>query len=322
MITVVVPVYNAAEKLSRCIESVLSQTYQDFELILIDDGSSDDSFSVCNKFAEKDKRIRAYTQKNHGVSVTRNRGIQLARGKYVQFIDSDDSIAPEMLEQMLDAMESRQADMVICGSTEVSTSGSRLIVPEIEKTVELSQLPREYPGIFRTPLINSPCNKLYKKEKITGTFPENLSMGEDLLFNLDCVRSCSRIVFLQKPFYLYEKQETGLSSRKRKDTVEIAEILYKACMQFAKELGFGTQTETDISTTFVQFFCYGLATVYGEANLSKKEKKEITRKWAKNENLKAALKAARMPQLKQRAAQFLMKHNMVTMMHMLMCLKG
>ena len=245
MISIIVPVYNTAGLLPRCIESIQAQTYEDWELILIDDGSGDDSFSVCERYAAEDVRIRAFSQANQGVSETRNRGISLARGRYLQFIDSDDHIDPDMLRQMHDTLERDRADVVFCGCLEQSSTGNRSIVPEIEGTTEMRTLHEAYPGIFATPLVNSPCNKLYKRALIESGFPAELSMGEDLLFNLQYLRRCSRVSFLRKPFYLYEKQEGGLSSRERQNTADIAE-----------KISFSTPAASKAACFLACFFMY------------------------------------------------------------------
>ena len=315
MISVIVPVYNAADRLARCIESIQAQTYEDWELILIDDGSKDDSFSVCERYAAADQRIRPFTQPNRGVSATRNRGIASARGRYLQFVDSDDYLRPDMMTQMLHAMEQSGADMVICGRTEVCGGTEQIIVPKLAGSVEVSELSTAYPDIFATPLINAIWTKLYKRDTVTGSFPEDLSMGEDLLFNLDVLRRCRRVCFLQEPFYIYEKTEGSLSTRERQDTAEIAEKLYVACMEFAGEYGFGPRAEQDLSTVFVQFFCYGISSNYRNPKLSPDQKKDLLRSWADNPNLRRALAAAQMPQLKQRVVQQLMKHKLLFLLH-------
>lgn len=322
MISIIVPVYNVAGLLPRCIESIQAQTYTDWELILIDDGSKDGSLAVCERYAAGDSRIRVFPQTNRGVSETRNRGISLARGRYLQFIDSDDSIEPEMLRQMHSALERDRSDVAICGYLERSDAGERPLIPEIAGAVEMQNLHEACPGFFANPLVNSPCNKLYKRELIDTTFPAGLSMGEDLLFNLAYLRRCSRLSFVQQPFYLYEKQEGGLSSRERMDTADIAEKLYLSCMEFAADYRFGDLARQQLATTFVQFFCYGISSIYRNPQLSPDRKKHILSTWAKNPNLCQALHDAKMPQLKQRVVQTLLKAHLTPVLHLLLQAKS
>lgn len=113
-ISVIIPVYNVEKYLHRCVESILNQTFQDFEIILIDDGSKDNSGQICDDFAQKDKRIKVIHKKNARVSAARNDGIKLAKGKYVSFIDSDDWIEPEMYQVMFNKAEELILDFIMC----------------------------------------------------------------------------------------------------------------------------------------------------------------------------------------------------------------
>jgi glycosyltransferase involved in cell wall biosynthesis len=113
-ISVVIPVYNVENYLHRCVESILNQTFQDFEIILIDDGSKDKSGEICDEYAVKDKRIIVIHKKNARVSAARNDGIRLAKGKYLSFIDSDDWIEPEMYQEMIDKAEELNLDFIMC----------------------------------------------------------------------------------------------------------------------------------------------------------------------------------------------------------------
>ena len=114
-VSIVVPVYNTGDKLIRCLDSILSQTHRNLQIILVDDGSKDDSLSLCRKYAAEDGRILVMSHENHGVSYTRNRGIRAADGDYLMFLDADDSVAPDWVEQYLKAAEAENADIVVGG---------------------------------------------------------------------------------------------------------------------------------------------------------------------------------------------------------------
>lgn len=114
-ITVVVPIYNSDRFLERCIRSVINQTFQDIEVLLINDGSNDKSGQICDKYAEKDSRITVYHKKNQGVSSARNLAIDKAKGEYICFVDSDDEIDKCMLEELHKLINNNNADIVICG---------------------------------------------------------------------------------------------------------------------------------------------------------------------------------------------------------------
>ncbi len=115
MISVIVPVYNVEPYLAGCLDSILSQTYRDLEILLIDDGSTDRGGTICDEYAAKDPRIRVFHTENRGLSAARNRGLDEAKGEYVGFVDSDDRIDPDMFEYLLEAAERTGADVTECG---------------------------------------------------------------------------------------------------------------------------------------------------------------------------------------------------------------
>lgn len=113
LVSIIVPVYNVQNSVARCLESICAQTWKNIEVILVNDGSRDESFSICEQFREKDPRIVLVDKSNSGVSETRNCGMSLARGKYVQFVDSDDYLDPDFTERLVTAAEANNADLVI-----------------------------------------------------------------------------------------------------------------------------------------------------------------------------------------------------------------
>lgn len=322
MVSLIIPVYNSEKQLESCVNSVLNQTYQAFELILVNDGSTDYSLEICRRFETIDSRVRVVSQKNSGPSAARNKGIECANGQYVQFIDSDDSIEETMLAQMVEAMEESNADLVVCGIREHHIDHIHDILPHVSGKVAVNELKNAYPEIFQNFILNSPVNKLYRKEKIKNKFPLDLSLGEDLIFNLEYIKNCSSIYFLPKIFYHYEISEGSLNRRYREDSVEIAERLYVESMQFSKQMKLGRLAETHISKIFLQFLFYGLSDLYACSGKTDQDKKEIVRKWMENSNVRDALLAAKMPQLKQKIAQFLFKVKGVGFFHLMMKIKS
>ena len=123
-ISIIVPVYNAEKTLPRCIDSILAQTFTDYELILVDDGSSDGSLSVCSAYAARDSRIRVLHQENAGVSAARNAGLDAAAGKYIMFCDSDDEVEPEWCALLHQEIEAHPDSWVLCGVSRENAAGS------------------------------------------------------------------------------------------------------------------------------------------------------------------------------------------------------
>ena len=129
-LSIILPVYNVEKYLPDCLTSILNQTYDDFELIIIDDGSTDQSLSICKAYELKDTRIRVYSQCNAGLSAARNKGIDCSQGTYLAFVDSDDTIDSEMYETMMSALEESEVDIVVCGHRVVSENGE--IIEEVK----------------------------------------------------------------------------------------------------------------------------------------------------------------------------------------------
>ena len=181
-ISVIVPIFNASKYLKRCISSIVDQSYDKLEILLVNDGSTDNSLHICEAFAAKDNRIKVISQDNGGVSKARNTGLRFATGEYVMFLDSDDYMLPDMCKTMLDVLHSKQADCVICGIQEPEGG---LWCPQ--RNIDYSTLAdfkRDFIYQLNTELL-SPCwNKIFKKQLIPHLFNEDISFGEDLFFNL------------------------------------------------------------------------------------------------------------------------------------------
>lgn len=208
MISIILPVYNAKAYLHRCMDSIIAQTYRNWELLLVDDGSTDGSDKIGDEYAQRDGRIRVIHQPNGGVSAARNRGLLLAQGEYILFVDSDDYMLPEMCETMVRTLEREQADCVVCGTTE---TGGGYWRPAMNRNYTLEELKADMPALLPTELLAPPWNKIYKKEKIQQLFREDTSFGEDLIFVLNYLENCRKITFItDSPFYHEKGNESSL----------------------------------------------------------------------------------------------------------------
>ncbi|MBQ8851820.1 MAG: glycosyltransferase [Oscillibacter sp.] len=216
-VSIIVPVYNAEAALRRCIESILHQTYSDFELLLVDDGSRDSSGVICDEYAAKDARIRVFHKENGGVSAARNLALDNARGTYLQFLDSDDWVTPDATRLFLRAAEEHQADLVISDFYRVV--GERVSVKgDIEEDAVLSQ--EEYaehmmanPADFYYGVL---WNKLYRRDIVEShrlRMNEEINWCEDFLFNLEYIRWAKRFYALGVPLYYYVKTKGSLASQ-------------------------------------------------------------------------------------------------------------
>lgn len=322
MVSIIVPIYNAEEKIERCITSILKQSYRDLEIILINDGSQDGSAEICKKHKEIDSRICYIEQENFGVSKTRNIGIDLAKGEFIQFVDCDDYLQETMVEKMVYRIQETQSDLVICGYTEILANAQNIVLPEINKTINVNDIDKEYYNIFGKTILNAPWNKLYRKDKIKEKYMEELSLGEDLIFNLHNIRQMKRISFLQESLYNYVINENGLNKKYRKNSIEIAELLYIESTKFNKEFHIGKVAQMHISNTFITFFFYGLTDLFAISGYSREKKKEILSNWLKNSHIQAAVVDANLSRNSQRLAVFFVQHKMLKALDILFCIKS
>jgi glycosyltransferase involved in cell wall biosynthesis len=187
-VSIIVPCYNIQQHLPKCIDSVLDQTYTDFEVILVNDGSEDNTLKICEDYRAKDARIKVLTHENRGASYSRNRALAQAGGEYIMFIDGDDWIEKEMLAVLVVDSEDPTI-MNICGMVN-EKEGHAIKNPFYQKLLEI-QKDKIYKNSFITLLenyqISSPCCKLYHKSIITNNnlkFDEKISYQEDIVFNL------------------------------------------------------------------------------------------------------------------------------------------
>lgn len=234
MISIIIPVYRSEQTLERCIRSICKQTCTDWEAIIIVDGPPDASGLLADRLAESDQRIRVIHQSNQGVSAARNTGIQYAKGAYIQFLDSDDYLPADALESMLDALEDGKSDMVIAGFHHLYFGSDVVKLPTVEGTFPLKQGEEEWLTLYEEQFLNMPWNKLYKRELIKESFPLQLTLGEDLCFNLSYMEQIQCFTVLRKAVcnYIQDDRGTTLSTQRRMDRMETARVLYEKAMDF------------------------------------------------------------------------------------------
>ena len=231
LVSIILPVYNAQNHLARCVGSICAQTYRNIEIIILNDGSKDQSLPVCEEFRQKDPRILLVDKANSGVSDTRNLGLKLASGKYVEFVDSDDYLDPDFTEHLVAAAEENEADFVIAPYKMVIPAGASKPEQVLDKihdelgVISVARPPevREYgflpAGVydkdtFALRLMDKPAsyfysvlwNKLYRHDILTGNdiqFVSEMRWAEDLVFNLRYIQYAERFVAIDKPGYYY-----------------------------------------------------------------------------------------------------------------------
>ena len=218
LISVIMPAYNAEKWIEEAIESILEQTYSNWELIIINDGSVDNTVKVCERYAQSDKRIRIFTQNNQGPSAARNYGLSMIKGDYFTIIDCDDTLRHDSLQLYLEAAEKYDADTVIAGYRMINAQSGRervfLSDKEMTFTINENINIEQVERLLQLGLMASNWNKLYRKRLAKLSFDEKLSLNEDVLFSLTALSNSEIVAVIPHPLYEYKIQNSlSVSSR-------------------------------------------------------------------------------------------------------------
>lgn len=205
-ISIIVPVYKVEKYLKKCVDSILNQTFKDFELILVDDGSPDNCGKICDEYAHKDSRVKVIHKENGGLSSARNAGLDIAQGEYIGFVDSDDWIEPDMYEILYKLIKKYKTNISICGIRTVKKNiNTYNITPKVNHIIRLKRGKEEVlESRYSDNWISwSCCNKLYSRVKIKGIrFIEGI-IYEDVPFSIEVFNQISSYVYTDKKLYNY-----------------------------------------------------------------------------------------------------------------------
>lgn len=247
-ISVIIPIYNVENYLRRCVDSVLNQTYKNIEIILVDDGSSDNSGKICNGYEKKDKRIKVVHKKNGGLSEARNHGLKIATGHYIGFVDADDFIETDMYEILLNKLLTHDADIVECrykviGGKKNNFAYDSEIVHIFNTKSALKEL------ILSRRLKTTVCNKLYKKEIIENIiFPLN-KFNEDVSWTYKVFANSEKIISIDISKYNYFNRQDSIRASLKylskidwfyafKERLEFIDRNYNSILNLAQKLFF------------------------------------------------------------------------------------
>ena len=214
-VSIIVPVYNKGKKLFRCIESILKQTKKNYELILVNDGSTDESGKICDDYAKAYATVKVIHQCNQGVSAARNAGLAQAKGKFITFIDADDFVSRDYLETLMPTDE----DLVVAGTAYADPEGHVTTVVRLPNdNNEESVTPQNLVKWFDEGLLYSACTCMFRKTIIDSLelkFDETFTRGEDTIFIIEYAEKCKKIRFASKVIYYYVQYGKGGSSTYR-----------------------------------------------------------------------------------------------------------
>lgn len=270
-ISIIVPVYNVEDYLVECLQSILFQTYKNIEVILIDDGSTDGSGEICEEYQKKDKRIKAAHQTNQGLSAARNKGIQMATGEYLMFVDSDDYIHSRTLEILYSAMQNVNAEISICAHKKVDD------FIEIEKEKLNEYETQLFSGRECVRMLYSQnvvdmviaCNKLFKKEYFDKiSFPVG-KINEDEFVTYQILYPLNRCVYIKAELYYYRQRSGSITNKK--SSIKVLDKLdaYRERIRFFEEK---EDKELYSITLWKYLRCLIASISYVEENFPKEEK--------------------------------------------------
>lgn len=249
LISIIIPIYNAENYLLRCVDSILEQSYQNLQIILVDDGSTDDSSSICDHYSEKDSRINVIHKRNEGVARARNCGTLHAKGAYIAFIDADDFVNKFYVETLLCVLKQENSDMVVCGMKTFYESKKKYI--NFSENIRKPTI-KVYTGeralemlLYRKKITSSPWAKMIRRELVENNpFPEGI-LFEDLGVVYKWIANSKKVVYCECPFYYYlirkgSRQHSVFDIKKwdlieiSKEIVEYVEAYYPRCLKSAK----------------------------------------------------------------------------------------
>ncbi len=235
LISVIVPIYKVENYIHKCIDSILSQTYSNLEIILVDDGSPDNCPQICDDYAIKDGRIKVVHKSNGGLSDARNAGMQVASGDYISFIDSDDYIASNMYELLLNRITEDDSDISICGVEMIWEEEKAPTKLTIDGSYLLDNKDAMYALLRETKIKQPVWNRLYKRKTVDGTFFAKGKYHEDVFWSYQAIAKAEKVSVIGTPCYFYLQRKGSIMgenfSVKRLDSLEG----YKERLQFLEK---------------------------------------------------------------------------------------
>lgn len=284
-ISIILPVHNSEDTIQKSIESVLSQTYNNYELIIINNGSNDDTKKICEEFVNQ--KIKYIEIEEANVSVARNLGIKEATGKYITFLDADDELYSGFLEEMVNKLIDLNSDLITCGFDEKYSKNSKLLLnDEVRRIKNTSNLKLYLEILKENYLFNEVWNKLFKMEIIKENnikYNTDYDLGEDFLFVLDYLRYAKNVSYINKCLYKYTDRKDGLNLRYRKDKFKIENRLTNELEDFYHLKNWDMEY---IYNRYSRIYYNAVLNIYVKENgQSSKEKDEELKNFLENNRL-------------------------------------
>lgn len=284
-ISIIVPAHNVEKVVGRCIESILEQTYTDFELILVNDGSADRTGEVCDIYTQKDERVQVIHQTNSGVSAARNTGLAKSKGKYVLFIDSDDYVEKDFLQHLY----VNRSDLTICGFITEDERNNCLYCLKYEALSYPSKNLIDYVTLYKNRTIYSPYGKLFLNSIIQSNnlrFPEGINWGEDAMFVADYLQYAESIMVIENIGYHYIKydKDNTLSTKLDPEIIEVVEKsrLYCADKMVDTSPDCAEQVKAICVEDIMKNCSYFILMLLDSNHISLRERNKVFQRWMEN----------------------------------------
>ncbi|MDD7136018.1 MAG: glycosyltransferase family 2 protein [Bacteroidales bacterium] len=233
-VSIIVPVYNIENYIRVCIESILAQTYESFELILVDDGSKDNSGILCDEYAAIDSRVKVIHKENGGVSSARNTGLQQAKGKWIMHVDGDDWIEPDMIESLIEAANATEADLVFGDFMKYGPNAGNKQLPSWNSD-KIDSMSRYISYVMTTIWGSIAKRSMYIDHSLKS--PEGISYCEDFHLIVRLCHYAKKIANVHRPFYHYRYRPTSIMSNMGRKTESDEQWVYQDTIRFFKEQG-------------------------------------------------------------------------------------
>lgn len=314
LISIIIPAYNAEKYIGRCIASAQGQTYDNIEIIVINDGSTDTTLEIVRSFQEKDERIHVIDKQNEGVSAARNIGIEKSKGMFLYYMDSDDYMEKDMLFKLYQAMTTGQSQMAVCGFANVYEDIGNVncaFYSDKEILIREKYLEKMSEYLY-TVYFGALWNKLYDGNIIRQNrlrFRKEISLAEDFIFNMDYLCFVTKITAIPDILYNYYQGNSQSLTKNRNPQYlwDMAKIRLSYCVEKYKEMNAFEQCKQNIYTAIANELVGPTYHVFEDGIFLKGEKKEKLRELYDSELTRTAITMTRQPQMVHRIAKFSLK---------------
>lgn len=315
-VSIIIPVYNVEKYLKKSLDSIADQTYKNLEIILVDDGSTDNSGSICDEYAKKDQRIKVIHKQNGGLSSARNVGLDAISGEFVAFVDSDDYISKDLIEHVVAELEKTRADVCMFSHYTVTNQKENAHYLPLDKEIyEKEEIRNFIVPLFvgqkngsEKPLLGFIWRQIFRREAI-GTLrfrSEREYYAEDVVFDLEFYTKANKMCVINKPLYYYRYVDTSLSNRYREGLFEKLVKLIKFKQEIVEKHNISDCLER-IDRSIFRAARGGIINVKRASNLSKKAKKLEIKKIVNNSLVRKSIKKVKLKGIKEKTFAILLK---------------